>query len=448
MKLAADLFPHQSWNSGLVVVGFVLVLGFTLIAAAVGAPVRLTIPFRIDRVMTASGMALELEAEDLGRRPVAELPAVGGHPSATVFKTLVGYFAANQPESAAALLRQGNFQSADDGLLYARNFSQAFQKGWPALTVGRRYDVGVESWFSWEVPQEGRAINRISRFAEKDGQWRWADELLPTPLRSMQTLASASEQLVLENQPGARAVEGMEFKHAVAVPGMKARWLFNGFSASWDAFGNGAVPDHPVTKAYAPAAKALYGGDFSAFAGAHLPYSGQRLEESVAQMDDAAKASFANTIRQLGRKVTFVLEASPVFLVFYETDGRGLQYDTLYAAGGDLSKLQFANFFVESFIDEIMKDRGLFQDPVIRPLAGRLEDPPKTAAVSTTVTPRQPAALPPEPRTRDSAEATPGTVPVAPTAGSPPFSKVWIFLLVVLGLIIAVILSKIFRAKS
>lgn len=453
MKFAVAPFSLQSWISGLVAVGHVWGVGWGLIAPAAGAPVRLTIPFRIDRTMTASGMALEVEADDLGGRPSAELPATGGHPSIAVFKALVGHFAANQPASAAALLRQGAFQSADDGLLYATNFSKAFQNSWSSLTVGRRYDVGVESWISWTAPQEGRPINRISRFAEKDGQWRWADELLPSPLRSMQTLVSASEQLVLENQTGARSVEGMQFKHAVAVPGMKARWLFNGFSASWDAFGNGPVPDHPVTKAYAAAAKALYAGDFATFAGAYLPYSAQRMKDSLAQMDDPAKASFAESARKLGRKVTFVLEASPVFLVFYETEGKGMQYDTLWAAGGDLSKLQFANFFVESFIDEIMKNRGLFQDPVIRPLAGRPEDPPGTAALSTprstpSILPGSIAPVASAPVAGPVDPNNSGTVPADPDVKSPPDSKVWIFLIILLGLIIAVLLSKIFRSKS
>ena len=426
-------------------VGARALLLLALVPSVLGGPVRLTVPFTVDRTITASGMAIELEADELGGRPVSQLKEASPHPSAAVLQILVGHLAANQPEAAAALLRQGAFQSPEDGLNYARNFAKAFQEGWSSLVVRRRYNPGQESWFSWEVPQGARTVSRIFRFAEQDGKWLWADELQPSPLRSVQTLVSAAEQLVVENQPGARAVEGMTFKHAVTIPGMQARWLFNGFSASWDAFGNGPVPDHPVTKAYATAAKALYGGDFESFAGAYLPFSAQRMRDSLAQMDDAQKASFAESNRQLGRKVTFVLEASPIFLVFYETDGRGMQYDTLFAAGGDLSKLRFANFFVETFIDEIMKDRGFFQDPVIRPLAGRIEDPPQTA---TLPLPRTPPASPGG-VTLSSSATSPQKVSDAGPGGmvANRSFKSWIPWLL-LGLLSAVLLLRYFRPKS
>jgi hypothetical protein len=408
--------------------------------SAPAAPVRLSVPFRTDQSITASTMAMEWQAEDLGGRPVSEALQASAHPSTGTLKLLIDHLAAGRTQAAAALLKPGAFQSAEDAQSYANNFVAAFQNALPQAMLRRRFDVGGESWFSWELPLDGKPVNRVTRFSEQAGSWLWADELRPSTTRSMQSLLSAAEQLLAENQPGARAVESMEFQHAVPVPGLPARWMFNGFSTSWDAFGNGPVPDHPVTRAYASAVRSLYQGDFEAYAAAHLPFSAQRLRESVASMDNQQKAAFAESVRREGRKVTFVLDATPIFLVFYETDGRGLQYDTLLAPG-DGSPVRLCNFFFEGFIDEILKDRGFFHDPVIRPIAGRLQDPTSlppgttTPAPGVTTTPGAPAADPPAP------------VPSPADHTNPPSSEpkrlpkpAWLGLLIILALLAALVL--------
>ena len=415
---------------------------------ASAAPVRFSVPFRTDQSITASTMAMEWEAEDLSRRPVAEALQASTHSSAGAIKLLLDHLAAGRAEEAAALLNPVVLQSPGDARLYANNFVTSFQKFLPQAVLRRRIDVGVESWFSWELPLGGKPFNRITRFSQQGGSWLWADELRSSTTRSMQTLLSNAEQQLADNKPGVRAVETMGFQHVISVPGLPVRWMFNGFSTSWDAFGNGPVPDHPVTRAFASAASSLYQGDFEAYAAAHLPFSGKRIREWIASMNNEQKAAFADSVRTEGRKVTFVLDASPIFVVFYETNGRGVKYDTLVVGGRDGSTVQLCNFLFEGFIDEILKNRGFFYDPVIRPIAGRLQDP-------STPTPAPPST-PTDPSTTSIPSAPSGDAPVptptntTATAATEPKrspSSVWLAFLLILVLA-AVLIRRRYRSQS
>ena len=415
-------------------------LGAVVCEKTMAAPVRLTVPFSVDRVQTPSGMALEIEGESLAGRTMEQLAATP--PGALkAFSTLIGHFAAGRATEAAAMLRPQAFQASDDAAKYAQNMAAAFKDGWATLAVQRRYDLGPETWITWEVTTGGQPVRRMSRFAEVNGRWLWSDELQSSSLRTVQTVITASEQLEAGGHPEARKVEGMAFKHKGLVPGTRASWLFNGFACNWDAFGQAAPPDHPVTRLYGEAARALHAGDVPGYAGYYTEFSGQRIKEAVAKMDDPQKVAYFDSLRQLGRRVTFVLEASPIFLVFYETTGRGMLYDTLFAPGGDVSKLKFCNFMVESFIDDILKDQGFFHDPVIRLLAGRPEDPPKVGAAtppnnktSSAVTAALPAAGPLVASTT-SPTATSSPSPRDPSVpGGIPFWG-WLLILVLLLLV-------------
>ena len=415
---------------------------------ALAAPVRLAVPFSIDRVLTPSTMALEVEAQDLGGQGLESLKLAPLGPLQT-FSTLLGHLAAGEAAAAAALLRPQAFQGAGDALNYAQNMSEAFKDALPALKLQRRYDLGAETWVTWEINLAGQPVRRSFRFAENGGRWLWADELQTTPLRTVQTILTASEQLTATGNSQTQAVEGMGFQHRGVVPGSKALWLFNGFACTWNAFGPTPPPDHPVTKFYSHAAKALAAGDVASLAGFYTPFSGQRFHEAVDKMADPEKIAYFDGIRQQGRQVTFVLEASPVFIVFYETAGRGMLYDVLFAENGDLAKIKLTSFMVESFIDEILKDQGVFHDPVIRPLAGRPQDPAKVAATALPGPP--PSVLPSAlPSTASLAQPAP-SVPVSnPAAAGPVASRFppWAWLLALLVLLGLFLVFRFLRQRS
>ncbi len=384
-------FWYHSTYSKAFYLALVVAMAGSCVASASAAPFRLAVPFWVDKKDIPSTMVLELEAEDLGGRGLSELNQPTAHPSLIAFHALMGHFASGRSQAAADMLLQRPSQKLEDGLSFAKMFSISFKNFGPSMVVRRRYDVGPETWLSWEIKRGDDTWNRVFRFAQSDGQWYWAEELRSSPLRSMQTLVSAAEQALIENQKDATKVAGLNFRFSVRVPDMSARWLFNGFSTSWNAFGNGPVPDHPVTKMYASAIKALYQGDFELFAAAHLPFSAQRIREGFAKMTDAERASYVENLRNNGRQVIFVLDATPIFIVFYDTTRVGLQYDTLFAPGGDLTQVKLCNFSSETFIDEIMKESVFFQDPVIRPFAGRPEDPQVVGATTSEATKGQEA---------------------------------------------------------
>ena len=95
---------------------------------ASAAPVRFSVPFRTDQSITASTMAMEWEAEDLSRRPVAEALQASTHSSAGAIQLLLDHLAAGRAEEAAALLNPVVVQSPGDARLYANNFVTSFQK--------------------------------------------------------------------------------------------------------------------------------------------------------------------------------------------------------------------------------------------------------------------------------------------------------------------------------
>ena len=76
-----------------------------LAGTAAAVPVRLTVPFTVDRTLTASAMAVEMEAENLGGVPLAQAAQGAAHPAVRALGALVGNFAAKQPEAAAAMMR-------------------------------------------------------------------------------------------------------------------------------------------------------------------------------------------------------------------------------------------------------------------------------------------------------------------------------------------------------
>lgn len=380
LKFLTNMLQVHSHMSSRIFLFICTVLHAQVFATA--APFRLAVPFGADKLTIASTMGIELDAEDLGGLPLAELTKAGLHPSIAALQMLFGHLSARRVHEAAAMMKPDAILSPGDAQSYAAAFGAPFRTALPSVIARRRYTMGSESWVSFEMTLEETPYNRVFRFTHQNGQWYWADELRPSSLRSIQTLTSAAEQLVADKLIKPGNLDGRDFRYSVPVPGLPVRWLFNGFSTSWDAFGDGPVPDHPVTLVYSAAVKALYQGDIDIFASYHLPFSAQRIRESVDRMDSAQKAMFADSIRQQGRLVTFVLDASPIFLVFYESESTGLQYDTLYAQDGKLEKLRFCNFFMSHFIDDILLNEVIFHNPVVRPLAGRLDDPPPALETS------------------------------------------------------------------
>lgn len=225
-----------------------------------------------------------------------------------------------------------------------------------------------------------------------------------------------------------------DFEYSYSYPPHRGdhavEFLFNGFAAKLD------VLDAPPPTSSLPAPLEFYRHSIGTFInGQPLEYSQLLGADSRTRLLNFSKAQpeqYAATVemtQRVGKTVFFVLEADPVYYMFYLPSQAGIagasfNYDMVWhSPEGAYFEV---NVFRESFFDDILKQRGLFEEPFLRPTliaANLLTD--ERAPLSVSVPPSELSAS--DVLLTQSAQVPRSAPTPIPTKGGLPW---WIWLLV------------------
>jgi len=317
--------------------------------------------------------------------------------------------------------------------------------GGTGIRLERVVELGYDRLLVWSIPFDDPDLD-FSRYVRsfrflRDGP---DGELFFEGARRdpLSILITSTYQQALGLPDGLPEANPADFEYGYDFPlennGEPPQLLFNGAIVDRNVFVPSTGAAEPSALAfYAQAMEALSTGDPQQYASYFAPFSRERFEQWVAEMEPGAYEAFLEDTRQIGKNVYFVLNADPVYFLLHlptheGISGASFRYDVVWRNPDGV--WQIVNFYTEGFFDDIIKDRALFEEPFLRPTliaAEVIEDERKPLAVV-------PASRPSSPPPMASASPDP-VLPIAPppdTSGGLPrwFWGVIFFLILMLAL--------------
>lgn len=418
------------------------ILVFSLAHLAVGQTsverVRLPVIFKADQAEIVSSMALEIDRTDYDAVPVAEFDDIAGTPEALAFTRLVEAMRDGTPQQVMELSRLGPNENPANRTQLIEAFQKTYADSWDQLSVHGQYLLGNSRIVIWEVPTPSGPFIRSFTFNGDGGQYLWSDST------SRQNTLSLIDTLLLDAEQ-VRIEQGLDepdlaYRYDERLPGIPVDLLFNGHVMRWDVFGP-ERPDLPVAATYARAFKAFADKDMDGFAGFYTSHSREKFSSWIDEMEADEFAAYHDSVTE-AREVRFILDADPVFVVFYN-DANRLGYDILIRDGDDF---RFTSFYIEGFVDDLLKDRNLFVEPVLARIVALGEDPLDYVPVAAAPVTPPSTAIPDEAdEESDPTRNEPDRPSDAPDSG--PDSSPVSWLLLVLGLVAVIILFLIFKRR-
>ena len=254
----------------------------------------------------------------------------------------------------------------------ARMFINGFRDAWPTMQVIASYDLGPERVFAWEINLAGKQIRRTTRISRRledlNSRSFWLEEIATTGLPGLQNVLADAEQLLLEQSSDLLPqAEALQLTYREQAPELDAYWRFNGIPARWDALSAKSrdIPDHPAAKFYRQAMDRFASGNAEAYANLHTKYSAEKIRRWNTGLEAGAFQAYVDEEKSFGREIVFILDAAPVFLMFYERNDGLIKYDVVYQDPEQGFRL--ANFFVEGIFDNLVQDEPFFFNSVLRP---------------------------------------------------------------------------------
>jgi hypothetical protein len=402
----------------------------------------LPVPIYVEDTEVFSDLYIALKVEELGFPLVDRVP--GEDPELDrmldFFEAVVGrnWAAAEAqtmplPPGSAVEANQEVFEAYAD--LLAGSISD--------IRIENQVALGDDRLLIWSVPSEAETaeysrLYRSFRFMRRED----AGALLYEGPRH-DSLSVLVTNIYHEGQrlpDGLESVSGRNFEYAYDIPvennGEPPRFLFDGSIVDTDVFGPPPTTlEPPALSFYRQAMAALKTGDPTVYAPFFAEESRERFENWVTNMEASAYVGYYEDIAFIGKRIYFVLNADPVYMLFNLPTNEGIEgasfrYDTVWRnPEGDW---KVVNFYIEGFFDDIVKDRGLFEEPFLRPTliaAGLLEEERIPLMIRKPV-----SSAPPPPQT---ANVLPTAPPVEPTPSpSSDGLPLWIWGLIVFLLIL------------
>lgn len=358
----------------------VLLLGLAQVAIGQGTAERVRVPviFDTDKSAIVSSMALEVERTDYGSVDVAEFGDMYPSAEAEAFSNLVQVLAEGTVDGVLEL----SSLSPNENITNRRQLISAFQQTFGGraeeMQVVAQYNLGGERSILWTVPSPSGPFIRSFTFARNGDSFLWSDSTIPGTSHLLDTLLMQAEQTRLGNQ--LPELEG-NYRYDEPIVGTSVDLLFDGQVLRWDVFGD-TRPDLPVAKAYAEAYKAFANSDMKAFAGSYTAYSADKFNSWFNAMPADEQEAYRASVLA-GREVRFILDADPVYVVFFNTPDR-VDYDVLVREGDGF---KLTSFYIEGFVDNLLKDRNLFIEPILANITARGDDPVDYVPVASVDSP-------------------------------------------------------------
>ncbi len=242
-----------------------------------------------------------------------------------------------------------------------------------SLELDRIVHQGSDRLLVWSIPAEDdKKFYRSFRFIRDENNELAYEGLLTEPVSSLLTNVFQVGQDV---GPATDTASALEFEYDIPnTETAPVKMLFNGTQIDVDAFTPGGSTENEVVDFYNASMQALATGTPEQRAAFFSPYSTQRYANWANEQGAEAYEAFRTDMVEYGSRVVFVLDAAPMYLVFFlpgniEVKGAPLRYASIYDDPKD--GLQLTNFYIQGLTETFIKERQYFEEPFLRPyLAG------------------------------------------------------------------------------
>lgn len=338
-------------------------------ASASGAEVvMLPIPVDIDGERVASSMYLAVPMESYDELPTSELAKKSLDPVEQSYLRLLQGLAADDRQKVGTVIVGGETTAG------AEQKTELWRTAFGGMSAPRtvaRLDLGPSQLFVWDW-QSPKGVQRRA-FAFDTSTLRGD---LVSSRNPLATLLVDVFQRQVENPSAYAPAVDVDTRYAYPLPlggGARVSWHFDGEPLDYDLYGEAAPPRGvPALVALRAAHRKLAEGDVEGYLDAHTPTSRAKLAGWIAKMSPEEKLSFEYTTL-LDKRVSLVLDAGPVHIVFYHFDlepgtGSGgaassppARYLSWFFVHHDPASGEYllANAYRQGFIDDFLADGTL-----------------------------------------------------------------------------------------
>ena len=164
------------------------------------------------------------------------------------------------------------------------------------------------------------------------------------------------------NAVGGQTNTSLEFEIPLTFNAHPVYLEFNGRKCDFDAFA-GLVSKDEVLSFYQKAWQAFRDESSEVFGSFCTESSRKRFNERLSEMKPDVRTAYINNTLAEGRRVFFVLDANPIYIVFYrartKTGYQPVRYDYVIRLPGNQG-LQLTHIYMEDSLDFLLRDSGLF----------------------------------------------------------------------------------------
>ncbi len=260
--------------------------------------------------------------------------------------------------------------SPEDNRSLLEAFSMMFSAYPEALHFERVVHMGDDRLLVWSVPvDDGTDFVGSLRFQrDADGDLRY-EGIQSDPLTS---LITHTFDIARETGPDERGPDAFTYEYVLPpTDSDPVRFRFNGVVTEVDAFNPMGPTGHAPVDFFNTTMGLFAVGSPFEYAQLYTDFSAGRFIEWAEEQGSDSYEAFRAEMRAYGARVIFMLDADPVYLVFYVPTDMGIEGDPLrytpvyrHPQGG----WQLTNFFNFGFADAIFRTRQYFEEPFLRPL--------------------------------------------------------------------------------
>jgi hypothetical protein len=328
------------------------------------------IAIRVDRGWVTSSLYLKCEFKSY-QMPLREYSVAQLDDRETTFLRLVTAIRINDIATCSRLALSSQ-TSTGKVQFVVRMYNEAFGPMLDSLFVCEQFYVGRSGLFIWGVTPQGdaRPIRRSFRIDTSSENIAYWD---PTNRNSLNILITDTMQKRAERPTSYGPSQSVkkQFQYAIGgtTNGSPVYLQFDGKNYDLDVFGPDILPDDEVASFYQAAYKTFANGRKEDFASLYTESSGKKFSKWVSNMRPEEFDAYYQDVIRSGHRVKFILNADPIFIVFYvssPSDGGAFNLRYEYVVRDPASgKLRLTNFYSESFIDDLLKSKELFVTPIL-----------------------------------------------------------------------------------
>jgi hypothetical protein len=150
----------------------------------------------------------------------------------------------------------------------------------------------------------------------------------------------------------------------------KIEFKFNGDICNFNVFSDQFDQNtSPIIRFYVGAYRSLINDPPAGFADNYTAYSREKFIKWADSLSGENYREFLHDVSSRPRRVFFVLNADPIYIVFYSSQVDTLsdvKYEIIYKDADNNYKI--TNFFVSGFLDDVLNSQDLFVEPVLLPI--------------------------------------------------------------------------------